>query len=730
MSIKRFNAINAFSSRPKIEVEMPKEKISDFFANAVFGEKELRQYLSTDAYKKFNALKQQNKKVDRETADLVAAAMKAWAVNQGATHYTHWFQPLTGATAEKHDSFFIPDSTGGIEEFSADALVQQEPDASSFPSGGIRATFEARGYTAWDQTSPAFIMTVGNGKTLCIPTIFVSYTGETLDFKAPLLKSIQALNNAATDVCNYFDRNVSQVFTTLGWEQEYFLIDYAMYYARPDIVMSGRSLLGRRSAKGQQLDDHYFGAIPERVYSFMRDFEIEGLKLGIPIRTRHNEVAPSQYECAPMYEEANLAVDHNLLLMDVMERVASKHKLKVLFHEKPFAEINGSGKHNNWSLQTDTGVNLLSPGKTPRTNLQFLTFFINTIAAVNRHEDLLRAAVASHGNDHRLGANEAPPAIISVFTGSYLNKVLEMIEKRVDENNFDEQDNIILRVDIDKAIPDILLDNTDRNRTSPFAFTGNKFEFRAVGSSANCALPMTIMNTIVAEQLQIFKKEVDKFIKAGDYKDVAILKVLQKTIKSSKRILFEGDNYSDAWEKEAKKRGLSNNKNTPTALDALVSEKAIKLFEEQKVYTKREIEARYHIALHNYCNALQIESRVLGEIVMNQIIPVCIAYQNKLLENISGFKNIGLDKKLFKTQQNLLEDVSNSIENLVTMHDEMFKIRVEANNESDAKKQALIYSDKIIPLMNNIRQIVDKLENIVDDEFWPLPKYREMLITK
>jgi glutamine synthetase len=727
MSKIRFNAISSFASRQKVNVELPSEKISDFFASAVFSDKQMKAYLSSDAYKKLQICIRDNKKVDRELADQVASAMKAWAMKQGATHYTHWFQPLTGTTAEKHDSFFMPKGTEGIEEFSADTLVQQEPDASSFPSGGIRVTFEARGYTAWDLTSPAFIMTVGSGKTLCIPTIFISYTGETLDFKAPLLKSIQALDQAATEVCHYFDRDVKHVNTTLGWEQEYFLVDSAMYYARPDLVMCGRTLLGRRSPKGQQLEDHYFGAIPERVYAYMRDFEIECLKLGIPIRTRHNEVAPSQFECAPMFEEANLAVDHNSLLMDVMDRVSSKHKMKVLFHEKPFAGVNGSGKHNNWSLGTDTGVNLLSPGKTPRTNLQFLTFFINTIAAINRHEDLLRASVASHGNDHRLGANEAPPAIISIFTGSYLFDVLEMIEKRVDEDKFDEQDNITLRLDIHNSIPDIMLDNTDRNRTSPFAFTGNKFEFRAVGSSANCALPMTILNTMVAEQLIKFKKEVDEHIKAGDYKDVAILKVLRKTIKESKRILFEGDNYSDEWHKEAKKRGLSNNKTTPEALESFVSEKSIKLFEDLQIYSHREIEARYEIALENYTKAIQIESRTIGEIVVNQIIPVCIEYQNILVKNVRGLKEVGINASL---QTDLLKQIAEGIDKLNKLNNEMTAHRIKANDLNNAKKQSTLYCTKVKPLMDEIRDIVDDLEVVVDNELWPLPKYREMLFTK
>jgi glutamine synthetase len=730
MSKTRFNALSAFSSRPKLNVELPSEKISDFFASSVFGEQQMKEFLPSDAYKRLASSIKDGKKVDRDIADQVASAMKAWAMKQGATHYTHWFQPLTGTTAEKHDSFFVPKGGSGIEEFSADALAQQEPDASSFPSGGIRATFEARGYTAWDVTSPAFIMTVGNGKTLCIPTIFISYTGETLDYKAPLLKSIQVLDQAATDVAHYFDRDVKHVNTTLGWEQEYFLVDSAMYYARPDLVMSGRTLLGRRSPKGQQLEDHYFGSIPERVYAYMRDFEIECLKLGIPVRTRHNEVAPSQFECAPMFEEANLAVDHNSLLMDVMDRVSSKHKLKVLFHEKPFAGINGSGKHNNWSMGTDTGVNLLSPGKTPRTNLQFLTFFINTIAAVNRHEELLRASVATHGNEHRLGANEAPPAIISVFSGSYLKEVLEMIEKRVDEDKFDEQDNITLRLDIHNRIPDIMLDNTDRNRTSPFAFTGNKFEFRAVGSSANCALPMTVLNTIVAEQLKLFKTEVDEYIKGGDYKDVAILKVLRKTIKEAKRIMFEGDNYSDDWHKEAKKRGLSNNKTAPVALGAFVTEKSMKLFEEQGIYTHREVEARYEIALENYIKAIQIESRALSEIVINQVIPACIEYQNKLITNVKGLKDLGLDASLYTAQTNILKQISESIDKLIKLDKEMFDLRVKGNEQSNVLKQALMYCDKVRPIMDQMRDLADGLEAIVDDELWPLPKYREMLFSK
>ncbi|HOU46918.1 MAG TPA: glutamine synthetase type III [Chitinophagales bacterium] len=545
-----------------------------------------------------------------------------------------------------------------------------------------------------------------------------------------MAESTRKFSCSQPEVAHYFDRDVKHVFTTLGWEQEYFLVDSAMYYARPDLVMSGRTLLGRRSPKGQQLEDHYFGAIPERVYAYMRDFEIECLKLGIPVRTRHNEVAPSQFECAPMFEEANLAVDHNSLLMDVMDRVSSKHKLKVLFHEKPFAGVNGSGKHNNWSISTDTGVNLLSPGKTPRTNLQFLTFFVNTIAAVNRHEELLRASVATHGNEHRLGANEAPPAIISVFSGTYLKEVLDMIESRVDEKKFDEQDNINLRLDIHNRIPDIMLDNTDRNRTSPFAFTGNKFEFRAVGSSANCALPITVLNAIVAEQLKIFKIEVDEYIKGGDYKDVAIIKVLRKTIKEIKRIMFEGDNYSQEWHKEAKKRGLSNNVTAPSALGAFASKKSVKLFEELGIYTHRESEARYEIALENYVKAIQIESRTLGEMIVNQIIPACIEYQNKLITNVKGLKEIGLENKFYEAQTTILKGISESIDKLISLEKEMHDLRVKANNTTEMLKQANLYSEKVRPVMSEIREIADHLETIVDDELWPLPKYREMLFSK
>ena len=668
-------------------------------------------------------------RIDRKVAELVAAAMKSWAVSMGATHYTHWFQPLTGGTAEKHDSFFEPIGEGNaIEKFGGSELVQQEPDASSFPNGGIRNTFEARGYTAWDPTSPAFIY----GTTLCIPTIFVSYTGEALDYKTPLLRALSAIDTAATDVCKYFDKNVKKVSSSLGWEQEYFLIDKALANSRPDIALTGRTLLGHSPAKGQQLDDHYFGSIPSRALNFMRDLETECMLLGIPVKTRHNEVAPNQFELAPIYEEANLAVDHNSLLMDVMGRVASRHDFKVLFHEKPFAGVNGSGKHNNWSLSTDTGVNLLSPGKTPMSNLQFLTFFINTIKAVNNHESLLRAAIASASNDHRLGANEAPPAIISVFIGAQLTQVLEELEG-VTNGKLSPEEKTDLKLNVVGKIPDVLLDNTDRNRTSPFAFTGNKFEFRAVGSTANCANPMTVLNTIVAKQLKDFKEEVDALIDKKDLKkDEAVFNVLREYIKSSKDILFEGNGYSEAWEKEAKKRGLSNNKTTPEALKAKISKKSIALFEEMDVMSKVETEARFEIEIEEYTLKIQIESRVLGDIAGNHIVPTAVKYQNMLIENVKGLKEIfGKDFENHASQQILLiKGISGHIEAIHSKVEEMINARKKANNVKDAMKKAELYCNEVKPFFEEIRYHCDKLELMVDDEIWPLTKYRELLFTR
>ncbi|MFT5737616.1 MAG: glutamine synthetase, partial [Maribacter sp.] len=634
MSLTRFEALADSNNRTPIAIE-EKGRRSDLFGNNVFNDKRMLQYLTKDALESVKNAISSGSKIDRKIADQVAEAMKGWAISMGATHYTHWFQPLTGATAEKHDAFFdlLPDGTA-LEKFGGDQLVQQEPDASSFPSGGIRNTFEARGYTAWDPSSPAFIY----GTTLCIPTIFVSYTGEALDNKAPLLRALTAIDEAATAVAKYFDKNVSKVNATLGWEQEYFLIDKALAHSRPDLILTGRTLVGNFAAKGQQLDDHYFGVIPSRVLSFMSELEKECTKLGIPVKTRHNEVAPNQFELAPVFEEANLAVDHNLLLMDVMDKVADKHSFKVLFHEKPFAGINGSGKHNNWSLATDTGVNLLSPGSTPMKNLQFLTFFINTIKAVDSYEELLRSSIASASNDHRLGANEAPPAIFSIFIGTQLSGVLDELEG-VSKGKLSPQEKTELKLNVVGKIPEILLDNTDRNRTSPFAFTGNKFEMRGVGAKTNSAKPMTILNMIVAKQLQEFKKEVDALIDKKDLKkDEAVFNVLREYIKTSKRIRFDGDGYSKEWESEAKKRKLSNNKNTPDALQVLTSKESLALFKATKVMSEVEVGARLEVELDTYILNVQIEGRVYNELVYGYIIPASIAYQNKLIANVTGLK--------------------------------------------------------------------------------------------
>jgi glutamine synthetase len=594
----------------------------------------------------------------------------------------------------------------------------------------LRATFEARGYTAWDPSSPPFVIEIGNGRTLCIPTIFVSYTGESLDYKAPLLKATEALSKAATDVCNYFDKNVSKVTVTLGWEQEYFVMDEALFNARPDLVMTGRTVFGHSSAKNQQLEDHYFGSIPERVYAYMRDFENESYKLGIPLRTRHNEVAPAQFECAPIFEEVSVAVDHNSLLMDVMERVARRHNLRVLLHEKPFAGINGSGKHNNWSMATDTGVNLLAPGKTPKTNLMFLTFFVNTIKAVHDYADVLRASIASAPNDHRLGANEAPPAIISVFTGQYLSKVLNDVKERVSAS-MDETDESLLKIDIHKSIPELLMDNTDRNRTSPFAFTGNKFEFRAVGSSANCANPMTVLNTIMAQTLRDFKKEVDGLIEKGEKKEIAIMQVIREYIIKSEKVLFEGDGYSEAWEKEAAKRGLPNVKTTPLALDAMVTEKAKQLFHENGIYSHQELEARHEIELEKYIKKVQIESRMMGELATSHILPAAIRYQNLLATNIRGLKEAGIKESGFSNQLQILEEISTHINKTSDLVEKMIEARKSCNKLSDTREKAIAYQKKVKDaFFDDVRYHVDKLELLVDDKEWYLPKYREMLFLR
>ncbi len=727
----RFHAINNLSTDSHKYAVNGSSKITAFFGENVFTPKTAREYLSDEAYKSLVASIKGSKKIDRAVANQIANGLRAWAESKGVTHFTHWFQPLTGLTAEKHDSFFTMKTDGtALEEFDGGALIQQEPDASSFPSGGLRATFEARGYTAWDPSSPVFIMDIDNGKTLCIPTIFVSYTGESLDYKAPLLKSLETMNRAAVDVCNYFDRNILKVTSTLGWEQEYFVIDEGLATARPDLVQCGRTVFGAGPAKGQQLEDHYFGSIPERVYAYMRDFETECYKLGIPLRTRHNEVAPAQFECAPIFEDVNLAVDHNVLMMDVMDRVAKRHNLRVLLHEKPFAGINGSGKHNNWSMATDTGINLLAPGKTPKSNLMFLTFFVNTIKAVHDYADLLRAAIASSGNDHRLGANEAPPAIISVFIGEYLTKVLSDIEQRVGEK-FDEQDEAILKLDLHRSIPELLLDNTDRNRTSPFAFTGNKFEFRAVGSSANCANAMLTLSVIMAETLKTFKKEVDMLIEKGDKKEIAIMHVIQKYIVESKKVLFEGDGYSEEWEKDAEKRGLPNVKTTPLALDAMVTEKAKHLFVNNAVYTEAELEARHEIELEKYIKKVQIESRIMGDLALSHIIPAAIEYQNVLIENVKGMKEASLPEVAYESQCKLLLEISNHIQKIYTKVEEMIELRRTTNNIKDTREKAIAYCNDIKEaFFDDIRYSADKLELLVSDKNWNLPKYREMLFLR
>ena len=728
MATKRLNAYNDVLNRTPKSVELD-GKLSDLFGTLVFHSDVMREYLPSDTYKSMMEAINSGARLDRKLADQVATAMKDWALSKGATHYTHWFQPLTGTTAEKHDAFLKPIGPGrAIERFDGDMLVQQEPDASSFPNGGIRNTFEARGYTAWDPSSPAFLI----GKTLCIPTIFISYTGESLDYKTPLLRALHCIDKAAVDVCQYFDKNVNKVIATLGWEQEYFLVDQALFNARPDLMMTGRALFGHAPAKGQQLEDHYFGSIPERVNAFMREFEMESLRLGIPVTTRHNEVAPNQFECAPIFEECNLANDHNLLLMDLMEKIARKHDFRVLLHEKPFAGVNGSGKHNNWSLGTNTGVNLLAPGKNPKSNLQFLTFFVNTIMAIHDNADLLRASIASAGNDHRLGANEAPPAIISAFIGSSLTTLLDDLEKNIKAGKMTPQDKTELKLNIGK-IPQILLDNTDRNRTSPFAFTGNKFEFRAVGSSANCASAMIVINTIVANQLIKFKKSVDARINKGEGKDEAILKELQVLIKASKKIRFEGNGYGDEWVKEAEKRGLSNRKDTPRALQAYHDKSIEQLFESMGVLSPRELEARREIEFDGYVLKIQIESRLMGDLVNNNIIPAVLEYQNKLIQNIQGMMAVFGDKEgkaMASTQIDILKQVNLHLTSMKAASEKMLAERKKANSIEDVEKKALAYCDNVKVHFDEIRYHADKLELIVEDELWPLPKFRELLFIR
>ncbi|WP_296623746.1 glutamine synthetase III [Marivirga sp.] len=720
MAHLRFNALDIVSRRTTDRIEAPSNKISDYFAKDVFTLDQMKASLAPDVFKKVSSAIDKGKKIDMETADQIASAVKAWAITKGVTHYTHWFQPLTGSTAEKHDSFF--NAQKGIEVFAGSMLVQQEPDASSFPNGGLRTTFEARGYTAWDPSSPMFIF----GRTLCIPTIFVAYTGEALDHKAPLLKAVEAVDTAATKVVQLFDRNVNRVNASLGCEQEYFVIDKALFSARPDLLMSGRTLFGHNPARGQQLDDHYFGSIPSRIYNYMKDFEIECLKLGIPISTRHNEVAPSQFEAAPLFEDINVATDHNSLMMDVMRRVAARHDLEVLFHEKPFAGLNGSGKHNNWSLITNTGVNLFQPSNSARENLLFLVFLVNTIKAVAENGELLRASIASASNDHRLGANEAPPAVMSVFIGSQLTAVLDELEEKGNIKS-DKGDNMYMKLGIDK-IPQIILDNTDRNRTSPFAFTGNKFEFRAVGSDQNVAQPMSILNLIMAEQLNEFHKEVKSQMGKGTDKKIAIVNILRQYIKDSKKVRFEGDGYSDDWEKEAEKRGLANVKNTPRALEAFVTDKSKKLFSKHNVMTPEELEARNEIYLENYIMKIQIESRLMGDIALNQIIPTAVKYQNTLAQNAKNLSDLKLDNSEILKNIELISGYTKDLRSLVH---EMIEKRKEFNEIEDTKDRAYKYCDDVKEAyFDKIRYAADKLELYVDDELWPLPKYRELLFLR
>ena len=730
MPTVRFLALKETMGRKPMTFEAPATRVSEYFGSHVLNQKAMHEYMTSEAYRAVNDSIENGTKISRDIADQVASGMKAWALNLGATHYTHWFQPLTGTTAEKHDSFFEPTGNGeAMEKFSGGMLVQQEPDASSFPNGGIRNTFEARGYTAWDPTSPAFVF----GTTLCIPTVFVSYTGEALDYKTPLLRALQAVDAASTDVCKYFDKNVNKVNATLGWEQEYFLVDEAYFHARPDLTLAGRALVGHAPAKGQQLDDHYFGSIPERAIEFMKELEYESRKLGIPVKTRHNEVAPAQYEFAPVFEEANVAVDHNSLFMDLMEKVARRHNFRALVHEKPFANINGSGKHNNWSLATNTGVNLLAPGKTPMSNLMFLTFFVNSIKAVYKHADLIRASIGSAGNEHRLGANEAPPAIISVFIGDQLSRVLDQLEN-IEGGKMTPEEKTDLKLNVVGKIPEILLDNTDRNRTSPFAFTGNKFELRAAGSASNCAQPMTVLNSAMAEQLIEFKADVDALIAAdGLKKDEAIFSILKLYIKESKAIRFEGDGYGDAWKEEAAKRGLTNEPSTPRALDAYVSDATLKMFETLNVMSKREAEARHEILLESYFMKIQIESRVLGDLAGNHIVPTAIKYQNTLIDNVQRLKDI-MDEATFKTvakeQLEMIKDISARISKILASKDAMIAARKEANALEDVREKAISYYDHVKSYFEIIRYESDKLELMIDDEQWPLPKFREMLFTR
>lgn len=724
----RFSALEELSKRKPLQMaEHP--RVSSYFGADVFTMDKMRTYLSIEAFKKLEKTLLEGATIDRALADQVASAMKAWAVEKGTTHYTHWFHPLNGATAEKHDGFIDLLKDGNIiESFDGKLLVQQEPDASSFPNGGIRNTFEARGYTAWDPASPAFI----NNNTLCIPTVFVAYTGEALDYKTPMLKALALVDKAAVDICQYFDKDVKKVIATLGWEQEYFLVDEALFNARPDLKLCGRTLMGHSSAKDQQLEDHYFGAIPARVNAFMDELEYECHRLGIPAKTRHNECAPNQFELAPIFEEANLAVDHNQLLMSTMKRVARRHKFRVLLHEKPYKGVNGSGKHNNWSLLTDTGINLLSPGKNPKSNMQFLVFLVAATKAVLEHEALFKACIVSLGNEQRLGGDEAPPVIMSVFLGQQLAGILDEIEEKVSSKKMSPDEKTELKLNVGK-IPEIMRDNTDRNRTSPFAFTGNRFEFRAVGAPANCGAAMIVLNMAVAEQLTAFKQEVDVLIEKDVKKDEAIFQVLRKYIIASKAIRFEGNGYGAEWRIEAAKRGLSVDSDCVSALKAYMAPKARRLFLDNGIFTERELEARFEIKNEIYLKKLQIESRVLGDLALNHIIPTAITYQNTLITNVKGLKDILPDvyAEVGDVQLRSIKEISTHIKEIHTMVDEMTEARKVANNTiSGEVERAEVYSATVRPYLEKIRYHIDKLELLVDDEIWPLPKYRELLFSK
>lgn len=729
MSKLRFRVVETAFKKKAVEVPSPAEKASDYYAMYVFNKEKMFKYLPSKVYKHLTDAMEHGATISRDIADEVAAGMKVWASEMGATHYTHWFHPLTEGTAEKHDAFIEHDGKGGvIEEFSGKLLVQQEPDASSFPNGGIRNTFEARGYSAWDPCSPAFIV----GDTLCIPTIFIAYTGESLDYKAPLLRALRAVDKAAVNVCQYFNPDVKKVFSYLGWEQEYFLVDEGLYAARPDLLLTGRTLMGHESSKNQQLEDHYFGAIPTRVSAFMKELEIEALKLGIPVKTRHNEVAPNQFELAPIFEECNLANDHNLLIMALMRKISRNHGFRVLLHEKPFKGVNGSGKHNNWSLGTDTGILLMAPGKTAEENLRFITFVVNVLMAVYKHNGLLKASISSATNAHRLGANEAPPAIISSFLGSQLSTVLDHLEESTNDDLVNLSSKQGLKMDIPQ-IPELLIDNTDRNRTSPFAFTGNRFEFRAVGSQANCASAMIALNSAVAEQLTQFKKEVDDLIGKGEPKISAILEVIRKYIKISKPIRFDGNGYSEEWKEEAEKRGLDCETSVPLIFDNYLKPETIAMFESVGVMNEKELEARNEVKWETYTKKIQIEARVLGDLAMNHIVPVATKYQSELIDNVYKMKDLFPQEKANKLSAKNLELIEEIAEHTIYIKehvDAMIEGRKVANKIENEREKAIAYHDKIAPMLEEIRYHIDKLELIVDNQMWTLPKYRELLFIR